>query len=88
LLLARDPYGIKPLYYANDGWTIRIASQVKALLAGGRVSRQIDPAGHVGFFLFGSVPEPYTSYQEIREVPGAVGAAELEQGFADLPRCP
>jgi asparagine synthase (glutamine-hydrolysing) len=69
LLLARDPYGIKPLYYANDGWTIRIASQVKALLAGGRVSRQIDPAGHVGFFLFGSVPEPYTSYQEIREVP-------------------
>ena len=69
LLLARDPYGIKPLYYANDGWTVRIASQVKALLAGGNVSRQIDPAGHVGYFLFGSVPEPYTSYQEIREVP-------------------
>jgi len=69
LLLARDPYGVKPLYYANDGWTVRVASQVKALLAGGRVSRQGDPAGHVGFFLFGSVPEPYTTYQEIREVP-------------------
>jgi asparagine synthase (glutamine-hydrolysing) len=27
LLLARDPYGIKPLYYANDGWTIRVAGQ-------------------------------------------------------------
>src|SRR5262245_50695027 len=35
LLLARDPYGIKPFYYANDGWTLRFASQVKALLAGG-----------------------------------------------------
>jgi asparagine synthase (glutamine-hydrolysing) len=69
LLLARDPYGIKPLYYANDGWTIRVASQVKALLAGGRVSRQADPAGHVGYFLFGSVPEPFTTYQEIRSVP-------------------
>src|SRR5436190_6709018 len=33
LFLARDPYGIKPLYYANDGWTFRFASQVKALLA-------------------------------------------------------
>ena len=39
LLLARDPYGIKPLYYADDGWTFRFASQVKALLAGGKVSR-------------------------------------------------
>ena len=36
LFLARDPYGIKPLYTANDGWTFRFASQVKALLAGGR----------------------------------------------------
>src|SRR5262245_19613664 len=59
LLLARDPYGIKPLYYANDGSTLRFASQLKALLAGGACSRDPDPAGHVGFFLFGSVPEPY-----------------------------
>ena len=33
--LARDTYGIKPLYYADDGWTLRAASQVKALVAGG-----------------------------------------------------
>ena len=49
LLLGRDPYGIKPLYYSNDGWTLRFASQVKALLAGGACSRDPDPAGHVGF---------------------------------------
>src|SRR5262249_45663699 len=59
LLLARDPYGIKPLYYADDGWTLRFASQVKALVAGGRVSRAQEPAGWVGFCLFGSVPEPF-----------------------------
>jgi asparagine synthase (glutamine-hydrolysing) len=69
LLLGRDPYGIKPLYYADDGWTIRFASQVKALLAGGKVSRDQEPAGLIGFCLFGSVPEPFTTYQEIRALP-------------------
>jgi asparagine synthase (glutamine-hydrolysing) len=61
LFLARDPYGIKPLYYADDGWTFRFASQVKALLAGGAISRDPEPAGQVGFYLFGSVPEPFTT---------------------------
>jgi asparagine synthase (glutamine-hydrolysing) len=69
LLLARDPYGIKPLYYANDGSTLRFASQVKALMAGCGVSREPDPAGWVGFYLFGSVPEPFTTYREIRALP-------------------
>ena len=69
LFLARDPYGIKPLYYANDGKTLRFASQVKALLAGGRVSAARDPAGIVGFLLRGSVPEPFTIYEAIRELP-------------------
>lgn len=69
LFLARDPYGIKPLYYANDGWTFRFASQVKALLAGGQVSRDPEPAGVVGFHLFGHVPEPFTLYRDIRALP-------------------
>lgn len=69
LFLARDPYGIKPLYYANDGWTFRFASQVKALLAGGAISRDPEPAGLVGFHLWGHVPEPFTLYRNIRSVP-------------------
>ena len=69
LFLARDPYGIKPLYTANDGWIFRFASQVKALLAGGCISRDPEPAGHVGFYLFGSVPEPFTIYRDIRALP-------------------
>lgn len=69
LFLARDPYGIKPLYTADDGRTFRFASMVKALLAGGRVSRDPEPAGHVGFHLFGSVPEPFTLYRDIRGLP-------------------
>jgi len=69
LFLARDPYGIKPLYIAWDGWTFRFASQVKALLAGGKVSCDPEPAGIVGFYLWGSVPEPFTLYREIRSLP-------------------
>ena len=69
LFLARDPYGIRPLYTANDGWTFCFASQVRALLAGGRVSRDGEAAGVVGFHLFGSVPEPFTLYRDIRALP-------------------
>lgn len=69
LFMARDPYGIKPLYYADDGKTFRFASQVKALLAGGGVSREADAAGIVGFHLFGSVPEPLTVHRHIRALP-------------------
>jgi asparagine synthase (glutamine-hydrolysing) len=73
LLLARDPFGIKPLYYADDGATIRVASQVKALLKGGEINTTPEPAGHVGFYLWGHVPEPYTLYRGIRALPaGAI----------------
>jgi asparagine synthase (glutamine-hydrolysing) len=69
LLLARDPYGIKPRYYADDGRTLRFASQVRALLAGGAISRELEAAGWVGFYLFGSVPEPWTSHAAVRALP-------------------
>lgn len=90
LLLARDPFGIKPLYYTpthtgatRSNGTLRFASQVKALLAGGHVVTSPEPAGHTGFFLWGSVPAPYTLYRGIRALPaghfmwvGGEGAGE------------
>lgn len=69
LFLARDPYGIKPLYYAEGIGTFRFASQVKALLAGGAIDGACDPAGLVGFHLFGSVPETLTLYRQIKGLP-------------------
>lgn len=69
LLLARDTYGIKPLYVADDTRFVRVASQVKALLAGGGIDTEPDPAGHAGFFLWGHVPEPHTLYRGIRAFP-------------------
>jgi asparagine synthase (glutamine-hydrolysing) len=69
LFLARDPFGIKPLYFADNGREFRFASQVKALLAGNRVPRDLDPAGMAGFFLWGSVPEPFTFYRAVGALP-------------------
>ena len=79
LFLARDPFGIKPLYYADDGATIRVASQVKALLAGGKIEKSSEPAGQVGFHLFGFVPEPFTLYSNIQALPSGT-SLWLEKG--------
>jgi asparagine synthase (glutamine-hydrolysing) len=69
VFLARDPYGIKPLYIGRgtDGWVF--ASQVKALLASGLVSHDSDPQGQAGFWLLGSVPEPRTWFRDISALP-------------------
>jgi len=83
LFLARDPYGIKPLYYADDGATIRLASQVKALIGGGLVDRRFDPAGAAGFFLRGTVPEPFTMYRAIRALPAGSYAWVGESGMTE-----
>ena len=69
MLLARDPFGIKPLYYSDNGHTIRLASQVKALRTSDKVDSTPDPAGHVGFFLWGHVPDPFTALKAIRTLP-------------------
>lgn len=79
LFLARDAFGIKPLYYADDGNTFRFASQVKALLCA-NVNRAPEPAGHAGFFLWGSVPEPYTLYKNIRALPAGHSLVISEKG--------
>jgi asparagine synthase (glutamine-hydrolysing) len=81
LFLARDPYGIKPLYYANDGRTFRFASQAKALLTS--VSSSRDPAGVVGFLLRGHVPEPFTIYEDIRMLPAGSWMTVTRDGASE-----
>jgi asparagine synthase (glutamine-hydrolysing) len=81
MFVARDPYGIKPLYIADDGQTFRAASTVKALLAGGRISREKDSAGVAGFWLMGSVPEPHTIFKSIRAVEAGTSFFVSEHGI-------
>ena len=69
LFLARDPYGIKPLYYAQTKEGVLFASQVRGLIASGQVSTEIEPAGMAGFYLWGSVPEPWTIFRGVMSLP-------------------
>ena len=65
VLLARDRLGIKPLYYARTPETFVFASEIKALVASGLLSREISAPGLVGYLMLGSVPSPHTIYRDI-----------------------
>ncbi|MEO8217773.1 MAG: asparagine synthase (glutamine-hydrolyzing) [Acidobacteriota bacterium] len=82
---ARDAYGIKPLYYTQSSGGVMLASEVKALLSTGLVSREPDPRGQASFWMLGSVSEPRTWYRAISALP-AGHFAWIEQGRIDAPR--
>lgn len=69
LLLARDRFGIKPLYYAPVEGGVRFASNTQALLASGGINTDIDPVGlHHQFTLHAVVPAPHTILKGIRKL--------------------
>lgn len=69
VLLARDPLGIKPLYYAAGGGALIFASEVRALLAAGLVPRRISPEGLAAYLLWGSTAEPQTLVDRVWSLP-------------------
>ncbi len=77
LLLARDPMGIKPLYYHQSEQTFIFASEVRTLLRTRLVPRKVDPTGVLSYLAFGSVYEPWTIVEGVRAVtPGHVLTVE------------
>jgi asparagine synthase (glutamine-hydrolysing) len=72
LFLARDRFGIKPLYLTQDGDRLRFASSLPALLAGGGVDTRLDPVAlHHHFMLHTVVPAPRTVLRGVRKLPPA-----------------
>lgn len=71
LFLARDPLGIKPLYYTQTADGFLFASEVRALLARGDagVSKEISPDALTAYLLFGSVSEPVTLLEGVFSLP-------------------
>ena len=69
LFLARDPLGIKPLYYTQTSGRFAFASEVRALLAAGLTPRQISADALTSYLLFGSVGEPVTLIEGIYSLP-------------------
>ncbi|HEY0391258.1 MAG TPA: asparagine synthase (glutamine-hydrolyzing) [Solirubrobacterales bacterium] len=69
LLLARDRFGIKPLYYRLAEGTLAFASELKAMLELPGFSRQIDPRAMAAYLTFNSIPAPLTIFAEARKLP-------------------
>ena len=69
LLLARDPMGIKPLYYSKLEGGCVFASEVRTILRSGLVAAELDPAGVLSYLAFGSVCESRTIIENIYAVP-------------------
>jgi asparagine synthase (glutamine-hydrolysing) len=69
LWLARDPYGIKPLYVSESQGTIWFASQARALATCAPVDTKRDAAALTGFYLWGHVPEPFSWWAGVRMLP-------------------
>ena len=71
LFLARDPMGIKPLYYAHTDSYFLFASEVRTLVKSGLVKSRIDRAGLINYLTFGSAYDPITLVEGIRALPAA-----------------
>lgn len=87
VFLARDPLGIKPLYYAFTGENFLFASEVRALLASGSVLRRLSPQAVSAYLLFGSAVEPMSLIKGVRSVPpGCCGYLSVDRPLVFDPR--
>jgi asparagine synthase (glutamine-hydrolysing) len=90
-VLARDPFGIKPLYYRDAGHELSFGSEIRAIFADESVERAMDPTGLELFLMLRFVPSPMTAFRGIRKLaPGH--ALVIERGATkliryDRPRC-
>ena len=86
VFLARDPLGIKPLYYAMAGGALFFASEVRALLASEAFERRLSRQAVEGYLLFGSVMEPATLVEGVYSLPaGHSLALELDNPISPKP---
>lgn len=71
LFLARDLFGIKPLYYTVAENTFAFASEIKGLMPVPGVTREIDRESFWHYLTFQYVPEPRTMFADISKLPPA-----------------
>lgn len=69
LLLARDRFGKKPLYYTQTKDSFLFASELKSILLHPSADRTLDKTALARYFLFEYIPAPDTPFQNIKKVP-------------------
>ena len=68
LLLARDPFGVKPLYYLADSQRLIFASEAKAILADREINREVDLEALDLYLTFRFVPSPHCLFKGFRKI--------------------
>lgn len=68
LFIARDPLGVKPLYYFKDENQFIFASEVRAILSSGKIRRKIDPTAIAEYFRYQSIGFPFSPIAGIRQM--------------------
>jgi len=68
LLLARDPFGVKPLYYFYDGERLMFASEVKAILADNEITREVDLEALDLYLSFRFIPAPFCIFKDFQKL--------------------
>ena len=90
MILARDPFGIKPLYYTKKNSVYYFASEAKSLLSIKDISSSKSDAGIVSYYLWGNIQEPFTLYKDIKSIERGACKILYEDGkdenfaFADI----
>ncbi|MEW5813241.1 MAG: asparagine synthase (glutamine-hydrolyzing) [Actinomycetota bacterium] len=81
LLVARDRFGKKPLYYARRGSEVVFGSEIKALLAAG-VSTDVDDVALQQYLALRYVPSPRTLFRSVRQLPPGHKMVISDEGFS------
>ena len=88
LFLARDRLGVKPLYYALlPNGTLLFGSELKSLMASGKLPTELDPCAVEEYFALGYVAEPRTIFRSARKLPPAHTLVVRRGQPAPEPRC-
>lgn len=69
--IARDRFGIKPLYYYSAEDLFIFSSEIKGIIANENVKREIDFSSFSDFFVYRYVPSPKTIWKNINKLPAA-----------------
>ena len=74
VFLARDPLGIKPLYYSRRGGGVLFASELKALVAAAGSELRIEPGALVASMLYCWLPDQRCAIDGVRKLPAGTWA--------------
>jgi asparagine synthase (glutamine-hydrolysing) len=84
LVLARDPFGIKPLYFLRRGSGLIFASELKAIVAAAGSELRIEPGALVASMLYYWIPEQRCAIDGVHKLPGGSWALMRPDGVLSV----